>query len=213
MLPIEAHHHLHDHTASAGGSWFDGMGSALIGAAATIIAVVLTIRWESLARRRDALDVVVGASEKGVSDAAMLGIRWGLDDPRALDAHQVMLQTHSRLMTAATRYEPELRVLLYEAALDLTEATRSLVEAAATAEGRAKGDAGILDSMGRLRMALGQWAADADAIRFGAVTYEIVRDVTATVDETGHSDLEFPTVDPSWMDRLKRWRRNRRIRR
>jgi hypothetical protein len=186
-----------DAASTCAGILLDGLGGALIGAAATITVVVATIVHERHMRTADVLDDAIATAYAAALAHGMTTKVHGASSKQSIDSAQQMLQAVTVAFSRAQSIEPELAELLRKASDDASAAMHSI------ANDRATWDA-YEASLFRLQTTIGQWIARPDLIRQHSLTYDHIQQIAEAANADGSPMPDLGIKNPNAWARLRR---------
>lgn len=180
------------------GVLFSGLIGSLIGSAATVLVVVLTIRNQAGVREEERLHEAVAEAYSSAQSLSLDIAARG--QPPAVDVFKPALTAMATAITRAQRSEPFLARYLIDAAQDLTESTN-----AAYAGGATPSPEILNEPWQRVTVALWVWTISPRTIQFGLWSYADVEPFSAQALPGGWIPTGSGIPVPGQLMRLKRW--------
>ena len=178
------------------GILLDGLGGALIGAAATIAVVVATIKSERRAREDQRLhDAISQAHASTQAFGFMTHTQKDLSAPDAFAALNAMLQSLVSAMNMAQAYEPKLARLLETTSLELSSVT-------STFDGSTTAHDNLRQRVLEMQVVLGRWISSPDKIRDGSIDQGKIRELAASPVSDTTQQTQQPLQPTGWWHRL-----------
>jgi hypothetical protein len=190
--------------AAPGDNWWgvllDGFAGGLIGAAATITVVVMTIRHERKMREGERLDAAIATAHADIGTWVMHTAGRDALHTETLGPYRAMLQSIAMATTRAQSVEPALAQLLTSASLNLGTAAQTVDRSAKSLED-------LQAAVIRVHIVLGRWLSEPQLIRDRVLDYNHVVRLQGIVDADG----TFQDLGLTPLKRRQRlWRRLRR---